>query len=143
MLEQWSKIAAAIAIPVILAIVGYFVQSTVTTRTLALQDSISQRENSAAYVQLAVSILSQKKSAAPLRKWAAEVMNKQGPVPLDDALVKQLEEGSIKLPRAAPYYNHAYPSNYAAEGGYIYVPAYPYAYPRMTPPQPAPSPSPS
>lgn len=63
-----AKILSLIAIPVVLAVVGWLVQDKLATRTVSKD-----------YVQLAVSILSQPKQSEmdpALRNWAVELLTK-------------------------------------------------------------------
>ena len=71
-IETIAKVASLIAIPVVLAGVGWLVQDKLATRTVSKD-----------YVQLAVSILSQPKQAGidpALRSWAVELLNDNSPV---------------------------------------------------------------
>ena len=84
-LERWkqvAQIASAVAVPVVLAILGYFVQ-----RSLA--DAGLKKD----YVQMALSVLKEapSKENEQLRKWAIAVLDKNSPVPLPPSLKVQLE----------------------------------------------------
>lgn len=84
-LEHWkqiAQIASAVAIPVVLAVLGYFVQ-----RSLA--DAGLKKD----YVQMALGVLkeSPSKENEELRKWAIAVLDKNSPVPLPSSLKAQLE----------------------------------------------------
>ena len=72
-LEQISRIISMLAIPVVLAVIGWFVQVSLT------KSSVNQE-----YVKLAVSILSspRSKDVDILRPWAVELLKLYTPVPL-------------------------------------------------------------
>lgn len=78
-LQKWllgSQIFAAIAIPIVLAVVGFFVQK-------AIQGETIKRD----YVNLAVTLLAPQKKDDPekskeLRKWAIRLLNDSSPVKL-------------------------------------------------------------
>lgn len=87
-LEKWvlvSQIFSLVAIPVVLAVVGYWVQRT-------LQDQQIERD----YVNLAVSMLKTKEpddTPHELKAWAVRLLNRNSPVPLTS------EEESILVRR--------------------------------------------
>jgi len=88
--EAIAKIVSLIAIPVILAIVGWLVQDKLATSTVSKD-----------YVQLAVSILSQPKQAdidPALRSWAVELLNHNSPVKFSTEIARQLQSGRATLP---------------------------------------------
>src|ERR1700682_2654185 len=93
-LEIIARIASSIAIPVVLATVGWFVQ-----RSLA--ESNSRQE----YVKVAVSILngSIDSKEAPLRDWAVQVLNRYSAVKLDSRTQQALTAGQIELPTTLPF----------------------------------------
>ncbi|UUZ72962.1 hypothetical protein LP415_05625 [Polaromonas sp. P1(28)-8] len=83
-LESWKQIAqiiSALAIPVVLALIGYFVQ-----RSLA--DAGLKKD----YVQMALGVLKDQptKENAQLRQWAIAVLDKNSPVPIPSTLKSQL-----------------------------------------------------
>jgi tetratricopeptide (TPR) repeat protein len=88
--EALAKIASLIAIPVVLAVVGWLVQDKLATRTVSKD-----------YVQLAVSILSQPKQAdidPALRDWAVELLNDNSPIKFSTKVATQLRSGVATLP---------------------------------------------
>jgi len=89
-IERLSRVVSAVAIPVVLAIFGFFVQRK-------LQNQTVQRE----YVSLAVSILQEtdsRKAPAGLKQWAAVMLDHNAPIKLPDDLLKSLQSGSTTLP---------------------------------------------
>ncbi len=83
-LESWkdlSQIIALIAIPVVLAGIGYFVQKSIA--------DIGLKKD---YIQLALSVLNQEPTGnnTQLRKWAISVLDQNSPVPLPAALKEEL-----------------------------------------------------
>jgi hypothetical protein len=83
-LEVWKQIAqivSALAIPVVLALIGFFVQ-----RSLA--DAGLKKD----YVQMALTVLKEQpnKENAELRQWAIAVLDKNSPVPIPSKLKSQL-----------------------------------------------------
>jgi hypothetical protein len=87
--EQISRIAAAVAVPVILWIGSSWIQN-----------ALSERSVNKDYVALAVSILakSDKEVDAGLRKWAVDLLNANSPVKFDPTTSQKLSTGEIKLP---------------------------------------------
>jgi hypothetical protein len=93
-LESASKIIAALGIPVVLGVGGWYIQKSVSNQTVSKD-----------YVTLATSILQAKQeagndSAKGLRKWAVDLLNQTSPVPLDEITAKQLINGTITIPSA-------------------------------------------
>lgn len=90
--EKPAKVLSLIAIPVVLAILGWITQDRLTSRNL-------NRD----YVRLAVSILTEKDSSkvAPgLRSWAVDLLNTNSPVSLPQDVIEELKGGNISLPQA-------------------------------------------
>lgn len=87
-LEQISRIISMLAIPVVLAVIGWFVQVSLT------KSSVNQE-----YVKLAVSILSspRSKDVDILRPWAVELLKLYAPVPLTEEQYNKLKSGEIRL----------------------------------------------
>jgi hypothetical protein len=88
--ERISRIVSAVAIPIVLAVVGFVVQRR-------LQNQTVQRE----YVSLAVSILQEtdeKKAPAELKQWAATLLDQNAPVKLPPRLLTNLQSGNTTLP---------------------------------------------
>ena len=88
-IEQLSKIVSLVAIPVILALVGW-----------AIQDSLTKRSVSQEYVALAVSILKESKEETEpsLREWAVELLNQNSPTKFSESVADQLIAGDVRLP---------------------------------------------
>lgn len=86
-----SQIVSILAIPIVLALVGFWVQRS-------LQDQQIKRD----YVNLAVSLLlpKNKEEQEPpreLRKWAAKLLNESSPVKLSEEQLSTIERGGLKL----------------------------------------------
>lgn len=81
-----TTIVSAIAVPIIVAIVGWRIQVGVST------DNVRKD-----YVQMAVGILSNPRSDADqaLRQWAIAVLDKNSPVPFTDEVRTELENGTL------------------------------------------------
>lgn len=82
-LEFWKQITqiwSAVAIPVVLALIGYFVQSS-------LADAGLKKD----YVQMALGVLKEQptKENEQLRQWAIAVLDKNSPVPIPPNLKSQ------------------------------------------------------
>lgn len=93
-LERWkaiSSIASAIAIPFILAIVGYFVQRQLAEEGLKKD-----------YVAIATAILKENASTQEpeLRKWAVSILDSNSPIPFSGKVKESLEKGAYL--RVAP-----------------------------------------
>jgi WD40 repeat protein len=88
-IEKTARILSLIAIPVVLAIVGWFVQS-----------SLSDRNVSQEYVKLSVSILKEPKDKVEpsLRSWAADLLNENSPTKFSPQVLQALKEGQATLP---------------------------------------------
>ena len=86
-LERWksvTSIASAIAIPFVLAIVGYFIQKQLADEGLKKD-----------YVSIAANILKENSAGQEpdLRKWAVEVLEKNSPIPFTPNAKRSLEQG--------------------------------------------------
>lgn len=86
-LERWksiASIASAIAIPFVLAIVGYFIQKQLADEGLKKD-----------YVSIAAGILKENSAGQEpdLRKWAVEVLEKNSPIPFTPNAKRSLEQG--------------------------------------------------
>jgi hypothetical protein len=79
--KQIAQIASAVAVPVVLALVGYFVQSS-------LADAGLKKD----YVQMALGVLKDQptKENEELREWAIAVLDKNSPVSIPQKLKSQL-----------------------------------------------------
>lgn len=93
-LEQWSKILSAVAIPIVLLIIGNVLNQP-------LQDRTINRD----YVQIATAILKEPIKSSPeqdspevtLREWAVSVLKHSSPVPLPDGLTQAFVNGKVSL----------------------------------------------
>lgn len=90
--EQVAKTVSIIAIPVVLAVGGWFIQH-----------AVSQQSVDKDYVQLAVSILtmSDQEVSPSLRKWAVDLMNDKSSVKFDEEVARELSTGALRLPGLA------------------------------------------
>lgn len=88
-LERFARVLSLIAIPVAVAIGGWWIQ-----------DAISQRSVTKDYVALAVSILAKPDQEADpaLRVWAVELLNANSSVKFDPETSSKLSKGELKLP---------------------------------------------
>lgn len=108
--EAIAKIGSLVAIPVVLAVVGWLVQDKLATRTVSKD-----------YVQLAVSILSQPRQAGidpALRSWAVELLNDNSPVKFSAEVAGQLRSGVATLPIEQSENLRALAGSYADTGDY-------------------------
>lgn len=90
-LTKWqsiASIASSIAIPIILAVVGYVVQDKISTEGLRKD-----------YVQIATSILKERQDE-DLRKWAVKVLDENSPIPFSNDVRVKLEKGTVFVPIA-------------------------------------------
>lgn len=87
-LEQISRIFSMLVIPVVLTVIGWRVQTSLT------KSSVNQE-----YVKLAVSILSspRSKDVDILRPWAVELFKLYAPVSLTKEQYNKLKSGEIRL----------------------------------------------
>lgn len=100
-LEQWARIFALVGIPVILGIGGWVVQENVQQQMTADKAANDSRVLSSEYLKIAVSVLAEQKSAKDnpaLRSWAVDLLIKNTPVPLANALAAGLRSGKTVLP---------------------------------------------
>ena len=87
--EQIAKIASAIAIPIVLAIVGWFIQRQ------SVNNSLNQE-----YIKLAVSVLKEKEEPdqESLRAWAVQLLNQHSEVKFNDKVRADLASGKLAFP---------------------------------------------
>jgi WD40 repeat protein len=87
-LESISKILAAIAIPIGLAIGGWYIQN-----------QLSKQAVSKDYVALAVSILQKPKvdTDSDIRSWAVDLLNENSPTKFSPQTVQRLKSGALDL----------------------------------------------
>jgi len=95
-LERWkaiSQIASAIAIPFVLAVVGYFIQKQLADEGLKKD-----------YVSIATTILKENPAGQDpeLRRWAVEVLESNSPIPFSRRAKEGLQKGPIFLAVAPP-----------------------------------------
>ncbi|RJX83510.1 hypothetical protein [Pseudomonas sp. LS-2] len=92
-IQSIASILSAIAIPIVLAVVGYAVQQSIAT------DGIKKD-----YVSIAMGILKDAGNAQDpdLKKWAVAVVAKYSPVPFSDSATKGLENVQYIQPRVPP-----------------------------------------
>jgi WD40 repeat protein len=89
-LERVAKVTSIVAIPIVLAAIGWVIQNQLAERSL-------NRD----YVQLAVSILKEpdtSKINPALRDWAVDLLNDNSPTKFSADVVKQLKSGEVTLP---------------------------------------------
>ena len=88
-IEQGAKVLSLVAIPVVLAIVGWLIQDTLAKRSVGQE-----------YVKLAVSLLTESKEKADplLREWAVDLLNTNSPVKFSSATAQRLKAGEVRLP---------------------------------------------
>jgi hypothetical protein len=87
-IQKWASIASAIAIPLVIALVGWWVQTSISTEGV-------RRD----YVQMAVGVLGDPtKQKEGLREWALRVLEKNSPVPFGATLRTELLKGASSLP---------------------------------------------
>lgn len=88
-LEKIARVLSLVAIPIVLAIVGWLIQDR-----LAVQNVRQE------YVKLAVSILENPSSAqspAELRDWAVDLLTQNAPTKFSSETIQQLKAGKITL----------------------------------------------
>ena len=90
-LERWkaiSSIAAAVAIPIVLALTGYFVQQQLADEGLKKD-----------YVAIATGILKENPSTQEedLRKWAVAILESNSPIPFSAKTKEGLERGTLRF----------------------------------------------
>ncbi len=86
-METLSRIVAAIAVPLVVGIVGYWVQNSMKSQELDLE-----------YVTIALRILDKEDSSEPMREWAIQLLNDNSPTPLPQELKSGLLSGADQLP---------------------------------------------
>lgn len=87
-IQTISSIVSAVAIPLVIAIVGWWVQSS-------LQSEDIKKD----YVQMALGILqsSEQQENDDLRRWAVAILDKNSPIEIPIALKEKLSSGEIGI----------------------------------------------
>jgi len=87
-IQTLSTIISLLATPIIVAMVGWHVQSSISNESIKKD-----------YVQIAIEILKspEKKNDDEMRKWAVEVLDKNSPVPFSKELRSDLEKGVQRI----------------------------------------------
>jgi len=87
-LESSSKIISAIAIPIVIAIGGWWIQNSITRQSISKD-----------YVALAISVLEKPKAEIDqsLRDWAVDLLNEYAPSKFPADTISRLKSGSISL----------------------------------------------
>src|SRR5882757_4762670 len=90
--ERGFRLIALVAIPVVLAFAGWWVQAQ-------LAKNVAKQE----YVKIAVSILTVKMDDKnqPLRDWAVNLLNEHSSVKLTSDAIAKLKSGEVNLPYLA------------------------------------------
>jgi hypothetical protein len=89
-IERISKILSIAAIPIVIAVGGWYIQKQLQNQTVSRD-----------YVQLAVSILKepdQSKIKPELRSWAVDLLSDNSPTKLKPDVIAKLKSGEILLP---------------------------------------------
>jgi len=108
-IEQIAKIGATVLVPVVLAVGGWVIQTSIerdkeqAAQILSEQQRAADREKiSLEYVKIAKEILtSDKQVPKVLTKWSWQLIDKVSPRPFDPQDLKSLIEGNEKIPVAA------------------------------------------
>lgn len=109
-IEQGSKIFATALIPVVIAIGGWIIQSTIekdkenaATISANQQKAAEDERISLEYVKLAKEILtSEKPIPKELTKWSWQLIDKVSPSKFDEKDLKNVIEGNVKIPSPPP-----------------------------------------
>lgn len=110
-----SQIVSLLAIPVVLAVIGFWVQRS-------LQEQQIKRD----YVSLAVSLLlpkkeNEKEASEDLKKWAVDLLNESSPVKLSVSQIKSISRDGLGLrPGDIIFFNSKVPGIYVGEGKFIH-----------------------
>lgn len=104
---EWAQALAAISVPLLIAIGGYVVQT-----------SVSEAQASVQYVSLAISILKEpaKTRDEPLRAWAVNLLQENSPTKLTPELVTKLKSGDVTFAGLALSLSGTAAASVAAEG---------------------------
>jgi WD40 repeat protein len=87
--EKVARVLSLIAIPVVLAIVGWIVQNSLSDRSVGQE-----------YVKLSLDILKEPKDKIDpsLRDWAVDLLNENSPTKFSTEVVQALKKGQATLP---------------------------------------------
>jgi WD40 repeat protein len=86
--ETFSKVISAIAIPIVIAVGGWWIQNSITKQSISKD-----------YVALAISVLEKPKSEIDqgLRDWAVDLLDEYAPSKFPVETISRLKSGSINL----------------------------------------------
>lgn len=86
--QTLATIISLLATPIIVAVVGWNVQSNISNESIKKD-----------YVQMAIEILKspEKQKDDEMRKWAVEVLDKNSPIPFSEGLRNNLEKGLQRI----------------------------------------------
>lgn len=92
-IQSIASIASAVAIPIVIAIVGWWVQSSMSNESIKKD-----------YVQMAIGILNspERQKDEEMRKWAVAILNENAPIPFSQDLKDKLEQGYVFVAPAFP-----------------------------------------
>ena len=88
-IEKIAKTLSLVAIPIVIAVLGWFIQDRLKTREVAKD-----------YVNLAVNILTQTEQSRihpDIRSWAVDLLNQHSPTPFDSETARRLKAGELSL----------------------------------------------
>ena len=92
--ERIAKIISMVLIPLIILLGSCMIQQSINTASVRLE-----------YVKMAINILREKPSMEGktqlLRPWAAKIIDKYSEAPLNEAVLKGLEDGNVIITSAA------------------------------------------
>ncbi|MGB3800597.1 MAG: hypothetical protein WA952_12355 [Lewinella sp.] len=86
-LESVVKMLSAIAVPIVIAIIGYDIQAGISDKNL-------ERD----YIQIAVDILADADPDPRLREWAVDMLNEYAEIKMKPAIREDLKRGNVSLP---------------------------------------------
>lgn len=87
--ERMAKIFSLVGVPLVIAVTGFLIQNSLTIMSVRQQ-----------YVELAVSILAERKDEVDqaLREWAVDLLADNSPTAFRHSVVQQLKTGQVSLP---------------------------------------------
>lgn len=93
--ESVTKILSAIAIPIIIALIGW-----------DIEEKISNKNLNRDYVKMSLDILtSEGEVDQTLRAWAVDLLSENAPTEMNDEVKEKLKNGEVKLPTPESAYN--------------------------------------